>query len=396
MNHLPARFLCTALALSILSLSLTGCMGKTPAAGNGSSNPATAALSSGIRSSLESSPEQSASTPPGTSSSPSGTSSAEGRTSSPGAGGPSSPGGSSSNKPGGNVATVSSKASNPGQPNGSIAGTGSTGSRPAETGKPSSSSSQKPSSSSSAPAKPAEPELSPDQKDRKKILTPNLWGKQGNVLILGNSFIATSKVGDTLRRLASENGQKLTVKDISEGNATIESLSAHIDRDPNIRAGKYDAIFLCGIFSPQTQALQRFLSAVKGTKTKIILFPASNESPSDIANARAMYPGSGYLGWLDIVYELYAREGFNRMNLVFDDWVLHLNEIGGYAGAQMIFHYLYRKTPVSTKTDNYISSVYGASIFGSSQTSKQKLATIARVAQELVLGTRLYQGAATV
>ena len=102
------------------------------------------------------------------------------------------------------------------------------------------------------------------------------------------------------------------------------------------------------------------------------------------------------MGWLDIVYELYAREGFNRMNLVFDDWVLHLNEIGGYAGAQMIFHYLYRKTPVSTKTDNYISSAYGASIFGSSQTSKQKLATIARVAQELVLGTRLYQGAATV
>lgn len=232
-------------------------------------------------------------------------------------------------------------------------------------------------------------------KDKTVIKTPDLSGQEVNVLFLGNSFIASSQVADTLEVLAKKNGENLTAEWVSEGFATIESLSHHLDDNPKIKQGFYDAIFLCGVYSSETSALKDFLDAVEGTKTKILLFPASNESPTDIANARIAYPGSGYVGWLDIIYELRISAGFFTFDLCEDDGYLHLNPLGGCAGALMAYNYLYQETPDAEITEEYILRNFN--VPGDTEEDRLKKARkMMSIAEELITGERPYNGKATV
>lgn len=232
-------------------------------------------------------------------------------------------------------------------------------------------------------------------RDKTVIKTADLSGQEGNVLFLGNSFIASSQVGQTLEVLAEKNGENLHVEAVSEGFATIESLSHHLNDNAKIKQGFYDAIFLCGVYSPETSALKDFLDAVEGTKTKIILFPASNESPADIANARMTYSGSGYVGWLDIIYELRVNEGFVTFDLCENDGYLHINELGGCAGALMAYNYLYQEAPDAEITEEYILRNFD--VPGDTAEARQKKTKkIMTVAEELITGKRPYNGKATV
>ena len=234
-------------------------------------------------------------------------------------------------------------------------------------------------------------------KDKTVIKTPDLSGKDAHVLILGNSFVGSSEIKDMLYNVARVSGEKLQVEASSEGFATISSLAHHITDNAKIKQGYYDAIFVCGVYSPDTDALQSFLEAVKDTKTKIILFPASNESPVDISNARIKYEGSGYVGWLDIIYELWAHEGFSRYHLVENDGYLHINPLGGYAGALMIYNYLYRETPDAEACEQYMLQQYDYLVPGDDEEEQlYKLRTIAKIAEELITGKLMYQGKPTV
>lgn len=237
------------------------------------------------------------------------------------------------------------------------------------------------------------PEL--ELKDKTVIKTADLSGQEGNVLFLGNSFIASSQVAQTLSTLAEKNGESLNAEWVSEGYATIESLSHHLVDNAKIKQGFYDAIFLCGVYSSETSALKDFLDAVEGTKTKIILFPASNESPSDIANARIAYSGSGYVGWLDIIYELRVSAGFATYDLCVNDDYLHINELGGCAGALMAYNYLYQEAPDAEITEEYILRNFD--VPGDTAEQQQKKAKkMMSVAEELITGKRPYAGKPTV
>lgn len=234
-------------------------------------------------------------------------------------------------------------------------------------------------------------------KDKTDIKTPDLSGQDAKVLILGNSFVGSSEVGTILSGIAKASGESLSVEAVSEGFATISSLAHHITDNPKIKNGNYDAIFVCGVYSSDTAALQTFLDAVKDTKTKIILFPASNESPTDITNARIAHSGSGYVGWLDIIYELRVQEYFSTFSLIFDDDYLHINPLGGYAGALMIYNYLYREVPNAEACEQYMLQMYQDYVPGDDEAAQlKKLRKIATVAEELIIGTRPYRGQPTV
>ncbi len=234
-------------------------------------------------------------------------------------------------------------------------------------------------------------------RDKTDIKTPDLSGQDAKVLILGNSFVNSSEVGTILSGIAKASGESLSVEAVSEGFATISSLAHHITDNPGIKNGSYDAIFVCGVYSSDTAALQSFLDAVKDTKTKIILFPASNESPTDITNARIAYSGSGYVGWLDIIYELRVQEYFRTFDLIFDDDYLHINPLGGYAGALMIYNYLYQETPNAEACEQYMLQMYQEYVTGDDEAAQlKKLRKIATVAEELITGKRPYRGVPTV
>ena len=229
--------------------------------------------------------------------------------------------------------------------------------------------------------------------ENQRIITEDLSGKPGRILIMGNSFVGTSSVDFALRRLVEENGEDLEVETVSEGYANIGSLAAHLETNPGIKEGLYDAIFLCGVYGSDIDPLKDYLDAVKDTKTKIILFPASNESPSDIIAAREKYPGTGYVGWLDIVSELFRIEYFRLEAFVFMDEHLHLNEIGGYAGALMIYNYLYREAPKTEESEEYYLSSFGDLLQGRrNETGEEILKKISVVATELITAVRTYNG----
>lgn len=224
----------------------------------------------------------------------------------------------------------------------------------------------------------------------KTFVLPDCSGREASVLVLGNSFVNTSEIGISLQRLAEENGQNLFVNAVSQGYAEVSTYVPQIDAFA-LRDGVYDAVFLCGFYSNQLASLQALCDAVQGTKTRIVIFPAQNESLTQGVYAFRHTEGVGYLGWKSLIDALWATGGYEKEHLAYLDQHTHTNPLGGYAGALMLYSYLYRQAPSTEDSRRFMLDYQGGNIPGNSWRDKQEaLRTMETYAAEFVLGKRPY------
>ena len=183
------------------------------------------------------------------------------------------------------------------------------------------------------------------------------------VLILGNSFIGTSKIGNILREML-ENGEKdCYVEAVSRGYARVGTYTKDQNLMASIRAGQYTAIFICGFYGEEeVYNLGLLKEACDASGTLLVIFPAHNEGASIVQNAVATYPSLLCLNWKAELDGLIA-DGVNRWSLCIDDAHLHSTPLAGYVGAHMIYRALWGEmpfAPVSTTLgQDYIDSILG-------------------------------------
>jgi len=160
-----------------------------------------------------------------------------------------------------------------------------------------------------------------------------------------------------LRQIIGDNRQDLEVTDEAFGNYQVHLFYNDLSSFPLVTQGYYDIVFLCCVYdASDAAAVGSVVNAVKGTKTKIVLFPVENEVPYPISTAFKTYD-CGLADWRNGIRALY-KKGFTGENLRYDDGVLHTNELGGFFGACVIYSYLYHKKPDVTTAFRYVTNNY--------------------------------------
>jgi len=168
-------------------------------------------------------------------------------------------------------------------------------------------------------------------------------GKNCTILILGNSFIYSSQVFRILQDMARDNNVNLTVDAESRGYATVQTYASDPLILQKLRNGVYDVVFLCGFYSDMNSQLEILLNE-KSNSTKIVIFPAHNEAPDVPYKTKTLYPETGIADWKGFINKLIDM-GIDYSRMCIDDMHKHSTNLAGYAGASMIYSYLYKKAP---------------------------------------------------
>lgn len=172
------------------------------------------------------------------------------------------------------------------------------------------------------------------------------------ILIVGNSFVNTSKIGATLQDMLTTGKTGYKVKAISRGMAEVEDFANDTQLCDQIRSGRFCYVFQCGFYGGEENviAFETIVDACKASNTKLVIFPAHNESASIINSAKRAYSGPIFLDWKGEITQL-IDNGINKWDLCIDDSYKHSTPLAGYVGAHMIYRNLFRQTP-PTLTQN--------------------------------------------
>lgn len=166
-----------------------------------------------------------------------------------------------------------------------------------------------------------------------------------SILILGNSFIGTSDIGQILKDMLYNNRKNVNVSAVSRGYATVETYISDSYMMSDIRNGVYDIIFICGFYSAdQAEHLDVLQSACAVSDTTLVIFPAHNENENSISIARAHQPSLICLNWKQEIDAL-ITSGVDRWALCIDDTYRHSTPLAGFVGAHMIYRALYGTVP---------------------------------------------------
>jgi hypothetical protein len=167
-----------------------------------------------------------------------------------------------------------------------------------------------------------------------------------NVLILGNSFVYTSRIGDLVRALCTSKGMG-TVDAVSRANVSIKDYAADSHMLKQLESGKYGILFLNGLFSPDDMTgLEKVYNACKKGGTTLVIFPAHNESANQIKNAQQKYPELVTIDWRNEIIKL-IHSGIDKWQFCIDDGPEHSTPLAGYVGASMIYRALYGEMPTT-------------------------------------------------
>ena len=168
---------------------------------------------------------------------------------------------------------------------------------------------------------------------------------RNTVLILGNSFINTSNVGDILQAMC---GSDLFVEAHSRGYASVMTYAQDDYMVQNIRSGHYSVVFICGFYNySDVLELEKIVDACKYSNTKIAIFPAHNEDISLIKDATTMYPNAVLIDWKKEISMLISK-GIDYYDFCFDDQHQHSTPLAGYVGAHMIYRAVFNEIPQTT------------------------------------------------
>lgn len=199
----------------------------------------------------------------------------------------------------------------------------------------------------------------------------NLENTNGSkqVLILGNSFISTSKIGLFLSDMLNTANNDYSVNAVSIGMAGVITFANREEILNEISSGKYCYVFICGLYSTQSvDAVQTIKNICEGSNTQLILFPAHNENATMINLAVNNYSDLPILNWKNEVDAL-INSGVSYNDFCVNDAHQHSTPLAGYVGAHMIYRTLFKENPptltynaplsedfVKMKLGNYISS----------------------------------------
>ena len=169
---------------------------------------------------------------------------------------------------------------------------------------------------------------------------------RNKVLVLGNSFIATSQIGSILQEMC---GDSIVVDADSRGYARVTTYATDENMMSTIREGNYSAVFMCGFYDDgSVPSFQTIIDACKFSNTKLAMFPAHNENDTIISLARAQYPSTIMVDWKSEINAL-INNGISYNDFCIDDSHKHSTALAGYVGAHMIYRAVFGKIP--TKTD---------------------------------------------
>ncbi len=186
--------------------------------------------------------------------------------------------------------------------------------------------------------------------------------KNGNILIVGNSFVYTSDIGNILIEMMDKNSKDCNVTAIWKANASINDYVKDRQIVSSIKDGSYDALFLCGLYSNEDKTcLDTFKEICDESGTKLVIFPAHNERRNYIDLAFEKYPEMDILDWKNEI-DLFILSGKNKWEFCMDDQPLHSTPLAGYIGAHMIYRSIYgipKKDLSDTISQKKVDSILG-------------------------------------
>lgn len=166
------------------------------------------------------------------------------------------------------------------------------------------------------------------------------------ILILGNSFIHTSQIGQILDTMC---GNEASVEAHSRGNSHVETYTSDTGLMQKIRGGNYSVVFICGLYNQVSfDALQQMINACKESNTKLAVFPAHNENQQNIERVMSMYPDTVFINWKAEINSLIST-GIDVSNFCIPDAHNHSTPLAGYVGAHMIYRAVFNKIPQTTQ-----------------------------------------------
>ncbi len=164
------------------------------------------------------------------------------------------------------------------------------------------------------------------------------------ILVLGNSFVNTSKIGTFLQEMFA--GTNYTVEAYSKGYASI-SRNSWESFLPDMLNGCYDIIFMCGFYAEaDVTEFRTYINACEQSGTELVIFPAHNESHPSLAIST--YPNVDVLHWQKEINMLMSELGIDKWDFCIDDVHKHSTPLAGYVGAHMIYRAITGEIPKTT------------------------------------------------
>ena len=164
-------------------------------------------------------------------------------------------------------------------------------------------------------------------------------------LILGNSFIGTSNIGEIINEMFLSNDKYCHFRAISRGYASVATYIADPELMSEIESGNFKAVFICGFYADgEAENLAVLEQVCNKSGTKLIIFPAHNEFDGPISLAQLRCPDLMTLNWRGEL-DLLINNGVDKWDLCYDDQHLHSTEYAGLIGAMMIYRSMYSEMP---------------------------------------------------
>lgn len=172
---------------------------------------------------------------------------------------------------------------------------------------------------------------------------------RNKILILGNSFIGSSRIGRTLQTMC---GDKIYVEAIATGYAHVGTYTKNPTIMQKIRDGNYSVVFICGLYDQEAvNDLADMIKACDDSFTKLAVFPAHNENQEKINHALSLYHDTIFLNWKDEINNL-INKGIDVSNFCIPDSHKHSTPLAGYVGAHMIYRAIFNEIPTATQFDD--------------------------------------------
>ena len=185
------------------------------------------------------------------------------------------------------------------------------------------------------------------------------------MLILGNSFVASSNIGNILGEICTPD-QINYIDAVSLPNVSIKDYAGSATFIARIESGTYGMLFMCGLFSnDDVTGLEKIYEACQKSGTVLVLFPAHNEDRKRINAAQEKYPELVTVDWKEEIEQL-IYSGVNKWDVCMNDGPEHSTALAGYVGASMIYRALFGELPqkpvtqqVSGITQAYVKTKLG-------------------------------------
>lgn len=174
--------------------------------------------------------------------------------------------------------------------------------------------------------------------------------KDKHILIVGNSFVRTSDIGNILDEMFDKNKKKCKVTAIARNGAAISDYATDESFLSDLRRGSYDAVFMCGMYDDKdVPNIGIIKKACEKSRTELILFPAHNEIPYQISASRTGNSDLVFIDWKNEI-DAFITLGKSKWDFCIRDYDKHSNPIAGYVGAHMIYRAIYGELPAKDLT----------------------------------------------